>query len=116
MSESARCGRTFHDPRRNLALAYIQLVFEKPKSAVAAAQCPARQEDHAQQNVDDVIDFAEHQQRADIEHVIGARAQKPTADSQQQINNSEDNAESARAARRSGKTEIQRDGARDDVN
>jgi hypothetical protein len=75
------------------------LDFEKPKSAVAAAQRTARQKDHAYHDVDDVIDFAEHQQVANGEHVVGARPQKPAADSQQQVNKSEDDAESACAPR-----------------
>src|SRR5207302_7546876 len=86
------------DPRANACALKIQLDRGTKSNLVSSAQRSTGQEDHTEQNMDDVIDFAEHQERAECEHVIGARAQEPTAYSQQQIDNSKDNAESARGA------------------
>jgi len=103
-----RRGRTGIITPRELALDAIYFYWDQ---LLAAAQRTACQKDYAQQDVDDVIDFAEHQQRAHIEHVIGASSHKPSHDTEQQVNNSEDDAESACAAKRSRKAEVQRDGA-----
>ncbi len=49
----------------------------------------------------DVIRLAEHQQRADGEHVVGTCAQEPAADTQQKIDEAKQQTESAGAAGRS---------------
>ena len=46
---------------------------------VAFSQRSAGEENNSQQDVDDVIHCAEHQQRADIKHVVGTGAQEPAA-------------------------------------
>ena len=50
-----------------------------------------------------------------MEHMIRRSAQEPTGYAQQQINNAEEQTETTRCAGRSGKTEVQREQARDDV-
>src|SRR5947209_648768 len=94
---------------------YSRTRSERLLSAFASTQHSAREENDSQENVDDVIHFAEHEQCADIEHMLRPRAQKPTAHSQQQVHQTEDYAESPRRACRSRKPEIKSEGARHDV-
>ena len=80
-------------PRSNPATAnphplLSNLACDETASAFASAQRSAREEDKAQNDVNDVIHLAEHQQRADIEHMFRASAQEPAANTQQQIDES----------------------------
>jgi len=74
-----------------------------------SAQQAADQEDDAEQDVDNVIHFPEHQQGPDAEHVIGARPQEPSGHAQQQVDDTEDEAEPFRPAGGSGEAKVQSD-------
>jgi len=53
------------------------------KNLVFSAQRSTGEEDHAEQDMDDVVHLTQHQQRADIEHMIGAGTQEPAANAEQ---------------------------------
>ena len=103
--------------RRNraLSLPIYQRPDEASKLLFALTQRPTGEERYAHNHVDDVIHLAEHQERAEVELMAGASAQEPSAQTQRQINQTEQKAESARAARRSGKTKVQSDQSGDDM-
>ena len=83
--------------------------------ALASAQHSPGKENDSEKNVNDVIHFAKHQQRSETEHMVGPRAQKPTADSEQQVYKTEDYAKASRRAGRSRETKIQREDAGHDM-
>src|SRR6266404_9664033 len=69
--------------------------------ALTSAQGSAGEEDDPQQDMNDVIHFAKHQQRAgarNIEHMFRAHPQEPAADAQQKIDKAKHQTEPAGAA------------------
>src|SRR5881628_1379879 len=65
--------------------------------------------------MDDVVHFPEHQQSADIKHMVWSSANEPSHHAQQQVDDAEDKTERARGARGSGEAKVQSDCAGDDV-
>src|SRR5437870_30139 len=70
------------------------------------AQCSADEENDPQENMDDVIHFSEHQQTADIKHMVGPSAREPSRNAQQQIDYAEDKTERSSGTRCAGEPKI----------